>query len=295
MTHAIVTGASGFIGFYLTRRLLASGIQVTALCREKSRNINRLPGQVNIIYDLNDLPKADIFYHLAWGGASGPGRADPNKQIKNVGLTIKALEKSYQIGCKRFIALGTIYEKLAHQIKASKKFSGPDFYVLSKEYAHNMACQLSNKLGAEFIWCTICHPIGGLMKPEQLMASVISSLLLGKSPQLGPALSSYDIVAVEDIALGLYLLGETKSLFHDEYYIGSGAPKALYKWLEEARNILGVETPLGIGRRPDDGLMFEEGWFDISLIQEDTGYLPEVDFSEAVSNVAKSINAYGGA
>jgi nucleoside-diphosphate-sugar epimerase len=290
MIHAIVTGASGFIGIHLVRALLDNSIRVTALCRENSPNLNRLPPDTNIIYNMNDLPKADVFYHLAWESASGPGRADARIQCKNAELTLNALTAAHRLGCKRFIALGTVYERLAPQISSAGKFSGPDFYVLSKGYAHAIANQLAYKLGIAFVWCTICHPIGKLIKPDQFMASVVSGLLSGKSPSLGPALTVYDVTAVEDIALGLRLLGEAETLQHREYYIGSGTPKPLRRWLEEARSVLGTKTALGFGERPDDGLRFEESWFDIAPLKTDTGYAPAVSFADAVTNVAQSIN-----
>jgi nucleoside-diphosphate-sugar epimerase len=286
MTHAIVTGATGFIGMHFVRELLARGNRVTAFCLNNDPGISRLPPETGIVCEMLNLPQADTFYHLAWASASGPGRADALTQSENAGLTLQALEAAYRLGCKRFIALGTVYERLVGQILEANRFKGPDFYVLTKDYAHKMANQLAYKLGIGFVWCTICHPIGRSIKPEQLMAGVVSALKAKKSPPLGPCTALYDIVAVEDVARGLAMLGEADNLANREYYIGSGKPKPLREWLEEARRVLGAETPLGFGEKPDDGLRFEEGWFDISALQTDTGYAPQISFAEAVRNVA---------
>lgn len=286
MHHAIVTGATGFAGIHLVAELLGQGAQVTALCRENSPNRGRLPPQAAISGSMETLPQADIFYHLAWESASGPGRGDAPIQARNAEMTLDALLTAHRLGCKRFIALGTIYERLAERIASSGCFSGSDFYILSKRYAHLMADQLAHKLGIEFVWCTICHPVGRLIKPDQMMAFVASSLLSGKKPALGPALTAYDIVAVEDVARGLRLLGQSGPLLRREYYIGSGTPKPLYQWLEEARRILCAQTPLGIGERPDDGLRFDESWFDISPLAAETGYAPQTGFAKAVTNMA---------
>ncbi len=285
MTTAAVTGATGFVGAHLVAELLLRGVKVAALCRENSPRLGRLPQKVEIFHDLDALPEADVFYHLAWEHASGPGRADALAQSGNAGLTARAMLAASRAGCRRFVALGTVYERLAPQIAGSKKFSGSDFYILSKEYSRLMANQLAYKLGIEFVWCTICHPIGRMMKRDQMMAFVADSLVKGKKPALGPALTYYDVAAVEDVALGLRLLGETEELSRREYYIGSGEPKPLREWLEEARDALGVKTPLGIGERADDGLRFDKSWFDISPLQKDTGFAPKVSFAEAVGNI----------
>ena len=121
-------------------------------------------------------------------------------------------------------------------------------------------------------------------KSEQLIAYTVSSLLANQSPSFGPAEILFDIVAVEDIALGLYNVGEYGK--RREYYIGSGTPRPLKDYLKQIPKILGVTTPINIGVREDDGLRFAPEWFDISPLIEDTGYLPEVGFEQAVKNVA---------
>ena len=289
MKTAIITGATGFVGVHLVEALQAHNVHVTALCRENSQNMDRLPPGVEIAYHLDELPSADVFYHLAWEGASGPGRGDALLQARNTELTLYALQTAHRIGCRRFVALGTIYENFAPQIKASAKSGSADFYILSKEYAHSIANQLAYKLEIDFVWCKICHPIGRFIKAEQMMAFVISNLLAGTKPSFGPALIPYDIVAVEDVAYGLYLVGCCDQLTRQEYYIGSGSPQPLYKWLEDTRSILNVNVPIGIGEKPDDGLQFDENWFDIIPLSVDTGYKSMVSLSDAVNHVVEWI------
>jgi nucleoside-diphosphate-sugar epimerase len=287
MKSAIVTGATGFIGIHLVMDLLARGVEVTALCREGSENNRRLPAEVAVFYDIEALPATDVFYHLAWDGASGSGRGDAGLQVRNAELTLRALARSHALGCGRFVALGTIYEYLAPQIKTSGKAGASDFYVLSKDYAHSMADQLAYKLGMDFAWCTICHPIGKFIKSEQMMAAVVKNLREGVKMPMGPALTMFDITAVEDIALGLRLLGGCGQLSRREYYIGSGSPKQLREWLEETCRVIGSDVSLGIGERPDDGLRFDKDWFDIGPLASDTGYTPKVCFADAVNAVAE--------
>jgi nucleoside-diphosphate-sugar epimerase len=285
MTRAIVTGATGFVGIHLVSELLSQNVHVTALCRENSPNLHRLPPGVDTVYSIDELPQTDVFYHLAWEGASGPRRGDACLQTRNAEMTLDALLTASRLGCRRFIALGTVYERLAPHIKSSGKSGGADFYILSKEYAHSMSDQLAYKLGIEYSWCTICHPIGRFIKPEQMIAFAVTKLLAGEKPAFGPALTLFDIVAVEDVAQGLYLLGQSEKLTKREYYIGSGFSKPLHTWLEDVRQVLGVHVPIGIGERPDDGLRFDEHWFDITPLIEDTGYTSKVSFAQALFNV----------
>jgi len=285
MKTAIVTGATGFVGVHLVNELLAQGVGVSALCRPESPSLSRLPSNVQVVYDSNELSGADVFYHLAWDGASGAGRADTELQARNAEMALNMLVLAQKLGCGKFVALGTVYEHFAQRIRDIGRIGGADFYILSKEYAHVAAKRLALELGINFVWATVCHPIGRYIKPEQLMAHVIKSLIGGEKPVLGPATTPYDIIAVEDLAFGLYLLGE--KAVRGDYFIGSGKPRLLREYFDEAKRILEVQTPLGIDELPDDGLRFDESWFDIAGLVADTDYVPRMDFAQAVLNVKK--------
>ena len=128
------------------------------------------------------------------------------------------------------------------------------------------------------------------IKKEQVMAYAINGLLKAEPPEFGPAMEPYDITAVEDIAYGLRLLGE-RPLTKQEYYIGSGNPMLMKQYLQRTKEVLGVDTELKIGYRPDDGMRFLFGWYDISAIEKDTGYSARVGFDQAVLNVAEWIRS----
>lgn len=291
MQRAIVTGASGFIGVHLCDELQNNNIAVTALVRPKSTNTLRLKEGIRQLecgmddYDSLIDEKADVFYHLAWEGATGLGRDDELLQSINVSRTIKALKVAKCMGCKRFIALGTVYENFVSQILSDKEHRKVDFYILSKQNAHYMCRKLAQKLGIEFVWVTIFQPIGKYIKKEQMMSYAINGLLNGEAPEFGPAEEPYDITAVEDIAYGLRLLGEC-NLTREEYYIGSGKPMIMKEYLKQTKLILQSNTELKIGVRQDDGLRFSFDWYNISPMEKDTGYKPRVGFDKAILNMA---------
>lgn len=296
MKTAFVTGATGFIGAHLCAELAQNGVEVWAACRDGSPNLKRLPPEAHIVgcdmdsYDR--LPELlagiqiDVFYHLAWESASGPGRGDPALQLSNVKRTLEAVQAAAALDCAKFVATGTVYERLTPQIKAAGRCRSADFYLLGKSFARDMACQLALRQKLPFVWCTFFHPIGRYIKPEQMMAYTVACLQAGRKPAFGPAQEPYDILAVEDVAHGLYLAG-LKAMPKPEYYIGSGAPKRLYEYLEETRRILKADVPLGLGERLDDGLRFDFAWYDTAPFVTETGFAPRVGFVEAVKNVAE--------
>ena len=296
MKTAIISGATGFIGTHLCKELNDNKVKVKALVRRDSGNLKRLDGVAELVecgmdeYDSLKEEKADVFYHLAWEGATGPGRDDEFLQIKNIYRTISAMHAAKRIGCKRFVALGTVYENFVPQIMQDKQHRKADFYILAKQNAHYMCQKLATKLGIEFVWATIFQPIGRYIKKDQVMAYAINGILKGEEPKFGPAMEPYDITSVEDISYGLRLLGEC-SLTKQEYYIGSGKPKIMKDYLVETKAILQSETELEIGVRPDDGLRFSFDWYDITELEKDTGYSVKIGFDQAVLNVVDWIKS----
>ncbi len=291
MKKAYVTGASGFVGTHLCEELKKNGYEVNAIVRPGSLNTERL-GEIKIIscgmddYDKLIGDSADVFFHLAWEGTTGTGRDDEDLQIRNIQRTAAALRAAKRLGCKRFVALGTVYEKLVPQILAEPLHRKADFYLLAKHSAHEMCIKLAEKLEIEFVWATIFQPLGKYIKHDQVMAYTINSLIAGTSPKYGPAREPYDILAVEDLAMGLRLIGECNGP-KKEYYIGSGSPMLMKDYLEKTKEVLNSDTELNIGAMPDDGLRFSFDWYDIISLQEDTGYAPKTGFDQAVRNAAE--------
>jgi nucleoside-diphosphate-sugar epimerase len=113
MSTAFVTGASGFIGGALTRRLIAEGWTVNALARsEKSAKVVRELGANAVRGDLDDVAAmtdgargADVAFHAAahlgeWGNPSDFERV-------NVTGTANAVQAAREAGVPRFVHVGT--------------------------------------------------------------------------------------------------------------------------------------------------------------------------------------------
>jgi uncharacterized protein YbjT (DUF2867 family) len=56
-----MTGATGFVGRHLSAELLNNGVEVTALCRESSPNLSRLPAGTVAVCGADSLNAAAVF------------------------------------------------------------------------------------------------------------------------------------------------------------------------------------------------------------------------------------------
>src|SRR5574344_1667684 len=102
MSTCIVTGANGFIGSAVVKKLSARGDTVYAVVKDEKENISSIAslGNVKIVYcelsqleTLNDKikTKADIFYHFAWVGVSDGNHKCAEAQLDNVGYAVAAV------------------------------------------------------------------------------------------------------------------------------------------------------------------------------------------------------------
>ena len=96
MKKIIVTGANGFIGSSLIKKMLANNVEVVAV--DITFAGDRLPVS-NLITKVESGVEAalaekipageyDAFYHLAWKGVNGAEKADPSVQIANIQMAV---------------------------------------------------------------------------------------------------------------------------------------------------------------------------------------------------------------
>lgn len=294
--NAVVTGAAGFIGYHLIKNLQEKGVFVVALCRQESVHNSRLDEFHNIKVIECDSSEIllyteeikqyhpDVFFHLSWEGSTGEMRGAYDVQLKNIRNTCDAYICAARIGCQKFVATGTVYEKLTNQIMEMEQFSTLSYYVLAKKFAYDSIFQLSKKEGLDWTWCQFCQPIGKYIKLNQLIAYLVTELKKKRKPQFGTAENPFDIIVVEDLAEGLYLAGVCK-LKEKKYYIGSGHARVLKEYLKEARDIIAPDVKLVFGERPDDGLLFYYEWLDTRAFKQETGFTNKYSFAEGIKKV----------
>lgn len=293
MRKAVVTGATGFIGCHLVEELQKENVEVYALCRKNSLNAGRLSDAQNchIIYieswDGDDIvqqfdkKEIDVFYHLAWEGASGEQRKDFAVQLQNIIFTCKMIEVASRLKCKKFVCTGTICENQVYDIMSQNKFVTASYYLMAKQTAYCFSQNKCKELGIKLIWCTFYHPIGKYNKREQLIANTIYKMLSGGALKFGTAKGWFDIVAIEDLCKGLYLAGKCE-LCNDRYFIGSGSPQTLYCYLEEIKEIINPNAYMQYGSLATDDIEMKKEWLDIDAFQTETGYTPQYSLYDAV-------------
>lgn len=293
MRSVIVTGASGFVGRWLVSRLIEYNVHITAIELEGAPGLELLPKSdlLTVVFckpeDVLSLHEMiqdhgfDVFYNLAWVGAGGPRRADYTIQLNNVKLCLDYYISAQKLGCKKFVAIGTIGQFMAELSMESNIVSENFIYALSKSFCERLLSIQGEGADCKVVWATLTNLYGIGDSTSNLINYTIKSLLDGVSPTYGPALQPFDFIHISDCVEALYLIGlsETKE---KSFLIGSGHPRILKDFLAEIGTIVAPEVAMGIGARPDDGTVYKIEWFDNSALQKETGFVPKFSFAEGI-------------
>lgn len=291
MKNVIVTGANGFIGSSLIKKLIEKKVNVIAL--DISFQHSKLPVS-NFIQEieisLDDVEKMkeaipyaeyDVMYHLAWAGVNGPSKADPVIQLKNAEMAMNCASVAKRLGVKKLLCAGTIAERATESLSNLNTTSGGMMYGIAKHCTHLMLEAYCKNIGLEFVWMQFSNIYGPANKTGNLVSYTISELEKGNEASFGPALQPYDFIYVEDLIEAVLRLGERETK-RNSYFIGSGKPRQLKDYLLEIGQLYGKEELIRIGSRPDDGIKYTLDMFDTTPLKEDIGEYITKNFTEGI-------------
>lgn len=268
MKKVLVTGANGFIGSSLIKKMIADNIEVVAV--DITFAGNRLPDSTLITKVESGVEAAlaekipageyDVFYHLAWKGVNGAEKADPSVQLANIQMAVDCANICKQLNVKKLLCAGTVAENATFSLPELAKTSGGMMYGVAKHACRLILEDYCKNIGQQFVWMQFSNIYGVGNKTGNLVSYTLGELLAGKEATFGPALQPYDFIYVDDLIEAVYRLGanDTKKSF---YYIGSGSPRILKDYLLRIGELAGCADKVGIGIRPDDGIKYTMDMF----------------------------------
>jgi nucleoside-diphosphate-sugar epimerase len=290
---AIITGAGGFIGSTLVKKLIENGISVLAIDVQfntdfmvNSNEITRLCMSVEdiaLIKTKVSPEEYDLFYHLAWQGVNGPSKGAIDIQVHNIELAVKCAMVAKDIGCRKFLCSGSIAEKSTQSLPLLKMTSAGMFYGVAKDCTHRILETYCKNIGLNLIWMQFSNIYGPLNKTGNLISYAISEILHNRPAFFGPAQQPYDFIYVDDLIEAVYRLG-VKHTHHNFYFIGSGSPKILREYLSSLGDICKRPDLIRFGVREDDGIKYEYSMFDNSLLVQDIGNYIGFNFEKGIEN-----------
>ncbi len=286
--RAIVTGANGFVGSSLIKKLITNDIEVLAIDISfansklpQSKLIKTIELSIDNIQSLELEDKCDLFYHFAWIGVNGPEKGKIENQIKNIDMTIKCAAAAKKYGCDKFLCAGTVAERNIESL-ANLDTTGPGmFYGASKYSTHIMLETYCKNIGLDFVWMQFSNIYGPTNKTGNLISYTLNQLNNNQEATFGPAQQPYDFIYVDDLINAIYLLGVKKTK-KNMYFIGSGSPRKLADYLIAIGKACDKEQLIKIGVRADDGIKYSYDMFNVTDLREDIGEYISMSFEDGI-------------
>lgn len=280
---AIITGATGFLGYALLTELVQNGIRVCVLCRKGSKRRSRLDDFDNIDIVDCELSRADevvlsekydAFYHLAWEGE----RDDFEEQYRNVDINVKCLKLAAKSGCKRFICTGSQaeYGSVMELITEETPLNPKTAYGACKAAAFYLTRDLASGLGIEHTWARPFSVYGSHDNPNSLLPRMIAALAAGRDFALATDGShTWNYLHETDAARALRLLGE-RGVSDTVFNLAGNENLPLRAYVERARDAINPEAVVTFGAEKSDVNLN----VSIKKIKQAIGWEPKIAFSK---------------
>lgn len=293
ITKAVITGPTGSIGTALCLELANNGIDVYAVCRPNSNRVSSIPihEKIHLVYcDLSELqnlpnliPAADAFYHFGWAHTIGSGRNNMSAQIDNISYTIEAARAAKALNCKVFIGAGSQaeYGRVSGKLTAETPCNAENGYGIAKFCAGNMSRIECENLGLHHIWVRILSVYGPNDSSSTMVSGLIDTLLKGEKPKLTAGEQKWDYLYSFDAARAFRMIAENGKN-GATYVLGSGEARPLREYVEEIRDAIGKDLPLGFGEIPYGPKQVMHLQADITALSKDTGFIPLTEFKEGI-------------
>lgn len=300
MNHIVITGADGFIGSHLVKTFAGRGDQVTAIIMEGSPIRHRIEGISNVTIvegDLadwenlaNQIPHAPMaFFHLAWAGVSPEGRNSMQIQLPNIELCLNAARLAHKVNAQRFILPGSTTEyPYCDRINAQAMPCPLNAYGAAKVSARYLCKALCEELKLPYIYMVITGVYSADRVDNNVIYYTISSLLEGKRPAFTKLEQLWDYVHIDDVMLAMRLIAE-KGKAGAFYVIGHGDNQPLADYIYAIRDAIDPNAPLGVGEVPYKDGKIPSSCVDLTSLQEDTGFQPQIPFEQGILGVIEAV------
>lgn len=267
--RVLVTGASGFIGANLARRLLADGNEVHLLLRPSHQpwRIEEIRKDVtvhNVDLDDRDGPekavakaRPDWIFHLAAHGAYPEQRDFDRMIVTNFHGTGSLLMAAQSAGFEAFVNAGTSseYGYKDHAPTEDELVEPNSPYAVSKAAATQFCRMTAQRAGLPVRTLRVYSAYGPYEEPTRLVPTLIVDGLEGRLPPLVNPDIARDYVHVDDVCDAFVLAAATPDQEPGVIYnVGTGIQTTLRQIVEVTRRLLGVDA------EPQWGSMQARSW-----------------------------------
>ena len=281
--RALVTGASGFIGAHLCRRLRRDGTDVYAVSRTTTsselEDLNWMHadlGSVDAVREVLAAARPSVIFHLA-SHVSGSRDLDAVLPTfhDNLTTTVNLLTVATEVGCERIVLAGSLEEQDPGAVPGSP-------YAAAKFAASIYARMFDALYGTPVVVARLFMVYGpGQRDLRKLVPYSTLSLLRREAPQVTSGERPVDWIYIDDVIDGLLAAAETDGLAGQTVDVGSGELVTVRSVIEHLNRLTGSPVTLEFGRLPDRAMERVRA-ADVERTVAQMGWRPTVSLEEGL-------------
>jgi len=295
-----LTGATGFVGACLTRKLAEIGCEVHVLVRPNA-NLWRLRGLEQRIHlhtgDLNDGERlrelvADIqptvVYHLAVHGAY-PSQLNSDQIIRtNVFGTWNLLRACSDVDYKVFVNTGSSseYGYKSNAMRETDLLEPNSYYAVAKAaqtlVSQHMACADRRPINTFRLFSAY----GPHEEPSRLIPTLIERALEGKPLELVSPDTARDFVFVDDVVEAFLQIGQLSLQRGEIFNIGTGVQSTVRDVVRAVLKATGSNVKVQWGSMPARSWDSETWLADPSKVRNRLKWIAKTGLAEGIQKTA---------
>jgi nucleoside-diphosphate-sugar epimerase len=302
MKKVIITGASGFIGGALAKRLLSEGARVYGVGRNRGKleALRQYGDFVPVAADFADYGRLhemiadrgfDMFYHLAWNGTSASDVVynDYTVHILNIKASCDVINSITSLQCEKCSSNSSSYQYSSRNITSIDKDDAfnPVIYGITKKCAVEMFKAMAYKNNLPCTNLIFPNTYGPGDKPNTAIVFFIRKLLLNEPLDLISGIYLDDWMYIGDLVDGILGASRSRKTYGD-YYIGHRSITSFKDKLLEMKEVLNSNSELRFGTYPENYYVNYRS-FDLDALYNDTGWETKTGFRETILKTAEWI------
>lgn len=267
-----LTGATGFVGSHVARRLVQRGHEVHALVIEGKGEEERYAARIGAEANAITKWRGDLLVPSSYAGALEAIRpegclhvgwyADPKDYLTaRVNLELLAatnalVAKLVDLGARRIVGVGTCFEYDTNVgwLGESAPLAPRHLYSACKRAAGEVLAELTRGTATSHAWARLFFLHGPHESRGRLVPAVIDALRAGEEARVSSGQQVRDFLHVADAAAALVHILETDGL-SGAVNVASGVPVTVRQVVEAIARELGGSERIAWGAlapRPDD-------------------------------------------
>ena len=293
----LVTGASGFIGSCLARKLVAENAEVHVFLKKDARTwriddiLNKMSAHVSDLSDLNELNKLvtkinpTVIYHLATYGAYS-SQKDADRCIQtNIQGTWHLLQATMGMDYELFVNTGSSseYGFKKTPMKETDSLEPASYYAATKASQTLLCSHIARAEKKPIVTLRPFSVYGPYEEPARFVPTLMKALYFKEKMNLVSPAISRDHIYVDDMVNAFLLVDRLKEFPGETFNIGTGHQSSIKDVVETSVRVTGETTDFNWGA------MSARAW-DTTLWVADTskakqllGWSPQTDLGRGLS------------